>query len=50
MFDVINLSFSLRRRCPSTILTVTIPSEEARKNATHWEKQAMADICLNACP
>lgn len=29
--------------------------EEAGKNVTHWEKQAMADIqyipaCLNACP
>ena len=44
MFDVINLSLSLCRRCPSTILTVT-SDEEARKNATHWEKQAMADIC-----
>jgi len=23
---------------------VTLPNEEARKNATHWAKQAMADI------
>jgi len=33
MFDIINLSFSIRCLCPLTIATVTLSSEEVWENA-----------------